>query len=77
MELKQFKEELRGRIQDFALSAHLISLNKNKKMDVKEKETEEKYLKLEKWILNNKPNGEQIDTTEASSVVEQPESLDF
>ncbi len=47
---KEFKEELRGRITDFAVSGYLISSSVRKPKE-KEKQVEEMYLKLEKWIM--------------------------
>lgn len=50
---KQQKEELQAKINDFSYTAYLIRLNKNKEATDLEKEIEEKYKKLEKWILEN------------------------
>lgn len=51
MDKKQFKEELRARITDFAVSAYLTSISSVRKESTKEKETDEMYKKLEKWIM--------------------------
>lgn len=52
MEIKQFKEELRERISDFAISGYLINIG-SRRPTAKEREVEEVYVKLEKWIFDN------------------------
>ena len=49
---KQLREELRGRVADFAISGHLINISARKPKD-KEIQVEEMYKKLEKWIFEN------------------------
>lgn len=50
MDLKQFKEDLRGRVADFAVSGYLINVG-DRKSNEKEMLVEQSYQKLEKWIL--------------------------
>lgn len=50
MDLKQFKEELRGKITDFAVSSDLVNL-KSIEDEKKAKMVEEMYKKLEKWVI--------------------------
>lgn len=51
-QVKNLKEELRGRIFDFKMSEHLLSLGDRKPGYVKS-ETERMYDKLETWIFEN------------------------
>lgn len=84
MDKARFREELRGRLMDFAAASYLINLHKVPETK-KEKDIEEKYLKLENWILGNSPdqtgftNNEFKPTSdlEPVEVSEDQASLDF
>ncbi len=52
MDKSKFKEELRGRIHDFSTACALTNLSDNKPQGKKEKEIEERYLRLEAWIIS-------------------------
>lgn len=51
--MDELKEQLQAKINDFSYTAYLIRLNKVKEPTDLEKEVEEKYKKLEKWIFDN------------------------
>ncbi len=71
------ESQLRGKINDFAIYAHLINLSDTRKSNEKEQMVEEKYLKLEKWIFKNINNDKETDTTQTLPVVVADESMDF
>lgn len=52
----QLKEELRGRVADFAITGHLINTSTTRKPKEQEIQVEEAYKKLEKWIFENIAN---------------------
>lgn len=51
MDKERFKEELRGKVHDFSTTCALINLSDSKPKGKKERDVEEKYLKLENWII--------------------------
>ncbi len=48
---KEFKEELRARVADFATAGYLINTGTRRKQNEKEQEVEKMYLKLESWVM--------------------------
>lgn len=62
MELSKFKNELRARITDFAVTHHLIGMSETKSNAAKKKQAEEAYQKLENWIIGAHPEHQEINT---------------
>ncbi len=82
MEASKFKDELRARITDFAVTHYLIGLPENKTNAVKKKQAEEAYKKLEDWILENRlGTSSNIDgefsVSEPSPINEDQQAMDF
>ncbi len=74
------KKQLRGKINDYAISAHLINLSETRKSNEKEEKVEEMYKNLENWIFKNIKN----DTLEKNQIEDttielglQESSMDF
>lgn len=64
MELKSFKEELRAKIHDFSTACALTNLSDTKPESKKAREIEERYQRLEAWIIDNRPNTLSTDVVE-------------
>lgn len=81
MNQQKFKDELRARITDFAVTHYLIGLPENKTNATKKKQAEEAYKKLEDWILENRSTQIEPDPLESQfTPVENNEdqiALDF
>ena len=76
--LKQLREQLRGRVNDFKISEHLLGLGERKPGYV-EKEVERMYGNLEAWIFENigkKKIREEDELVEETFYVPEPDTND-
>lgn len=71
-ELKQLKEQLRGRIFGFSMSGHLLSMG-DRKPGEKDKKVEEMYDRLEHWIFDTIGN---IKLEEPEEEILEPDTND-
>lgn len=73
--IKQLKEDLRGKIDDFKISEHLLSLGTRKPGYVKS-ETERMYGNLEAWIFDKVGNIKIREDEEPEELVYEPDTND-
>lgn len=79
MELTRFKDELRARITDFAMTHHLIGMSETKTNGIKKKQAEEAYHNLERWIMENLPDNNFTLPIKEEPIInsEDQQALDF
>lgn len=82
MELSKFKDELRARVTDFAVTHHLIGMSESKTNAAKKKQAEEAYQRLENWIIGNRLGSEEVvdegfSVVESSMISDDQQVMDF
>lgn len=77
MDIKGFKEEFRGKVKDYALSIHIMSLKEGRKPGEVDSRVEESYKKLENWVLSKINFKENVNSSQTIPIVDTTESMDF